>query len=87
VDMAGNNESFKTVWVDNGTGGGGVDPFNLILILIIIGILVAIAIPAIFGMRRKAKESDAKASNKDIGTTWAQLMDDVKKEPPKEQKK
>jgi len=85
VDKAGNTvEQTIQFTVDTGAGGGGgIDLFNLILVVLIIGVLAGIAIPAIFGMRRKAKESDAKAAVKDIVTATVQMIDDTKKEPGK----
>lgn len=86
VDSAGNAETPKTKNIETVQGGGGVDLFNLIMVLIIIGLIVAIAIPSIFGMRRRAKESDSKAAIKDIGTSVAQMEDDVKKGPDESSK-
>jgi parallel beta-helix repeat protein len=85
IDGAGNevNKTIQFTVDTGGGGGGGIDMLNLILVILVIGILVGIAIPAIFGMRRKAKESDAKAGVKDIGTSTAQMMEDTKEESGK----
>ncbi len=86
VDVAGNIEAPKTLNVEKeDEGGWGGLGFTFWITLATIAILVSIVIPAIFGMRRKAKESDAKAAIKDIGTAVAQLTDDSmqKGEPPK----
>jgi hypothetical protein len=86
VDVAGNIEAPKTLKIEKeDEGGWGGLGFTFWITLAAIAILASIAIPAIFGMRRKAKESDAKAPIKDIGTAIAQLKDDsVQKErPPK----
>ena len=45
-------------------------------------------VPAILGMRRKAKESEAKSAIKDIGSPMAQYMDEAtqkKESPPKDE--
>jgi type II secretory pathway pseudopilin PulG len=44
--------------------------------VVVIGTLTSLAVPAIFGMRRKAKTTDAKAVIKDSVTAIAQLFDD-----------
>lgn len=55
---------------------------ELIIVIMIIGILVAIAIPAIYGMRRKAKEADARSVVKGALAAIAQLFDDNKAKWP-----
>ncbi|OGS43014.1 MAG: hypothetical protein A3K76_01245 [Euryarchaeota archaeon RBG_13_57_23] len=86
VDNAGNTEETKTLEVEKEEEGGTAGFFGLSfwLVLLIIALLILIGVPKLFGMRRKAKESDAKAANKDIGTAMAQFMDDsgAKKGPP-----
>jgi parallel beta-helix repeat protein len=83
IDEAGNAEGAKTIYVDNGGGGGGIDLFGLAMVILIIAIIAAIGIPAILWMRRRAKESDSKAPIKDIGTAMAQMEDDAPKDPGK----
>jgi len=87
VDIAGNTEETKTLSVEKeDDGGGGGLGFTFWIALATIAIIVCIAIPAIFGMRRKAKGSDAKAAVKDIGTAVAQFSDEStsgKEKPPK----
>ena len=88
VDVAGNTEETKTLNVDKEEeGGGGGLGFTFWLALAIIALIIILSIPAIFGMRRKAKESDAKAAIKDIGTSMAQLIDDTSSEKEKTPKK
>lgn len=90
VDVAGNTEETKTLNVEReDDGGGGVLGFpglTFWIVLAIVAILMSISIPRIFGMRRKAKESDARAQTKDIGTAVAQLLDEspLEKEKPPE---
>ena len=88
IDVAGNVEAVKNEQVEiSGGGGGGIDWITWIIVIMTIAILVSISIPLIFGMRRKAKESDAKAQIKDIGTAMAQLQDDSKMKPQNEETK
>jgi len=82
TDNASQTATWNTTVTVSAGGGGGIDLFNLVLMLLIIGLIAAIAIPAIFGMRRRAKEADSKAGVKDIGTPFAQMMDDTKKVEP-----
>lgn len=82
IDVAGNAETVKNEQIEiSGGSGGGIDWFTWIIVIMTIAILVSISIPSIFGMRRRAKESDAKAQIKDIGTAMAQLQDDSKMKP------
>jgi hypothetical protein len=86
VDVAGNTEDTKTLSVEKEVeGGGGGLGFTFWIALASIAIIVCIAIPTIFGMRRKAKESDAKAAVKDIGTAVTQYSDisSGKEKPPR----
>jgi hypothetical protein len=77
VDNAGNTEEASTTIVKE--GGFGLDFWMVILTM---AILVGIAIGATFGMRRKAKESDARSAIKDIGSTYSQMMEEG---PPKQE--
>ncbi|HEX7392166.1 MAG TPA: hypothetical protein VF374_04370 [Thermoplasmata archaeon] len=97
IDFAGNVEETMTLEVekeavededDDGQGGGGLGflSWDFFIVLAIIALIAIIAIPKLFGMTRKAKESDAKAARKDIGTAMMQMADDTtpkKEEPPK----
>ena len=79
IDNAGNAGDISLQFLDNGSGGStvfGVDLWSLIMVLLVIAILAGIAIPAIFGMRRKAKDADTKAIIKDAMSPVAQLVDD-----------
>ena len=87
VDKAGNTvEQTIQFTVDTGAGGGGgIDLFNLILVVLIIGVIAGIAIPAIFGMRRKAKTEPPKGqpadnSKIDVGK-WYETGKKKKAEP------
>ncbi len=87
VDHAGNVEGMKTVDFEKEPGGGAAPlTIDFWIVLAVIAISAAIAIPAVFGMRRRAKESDSRAAKKDIGTAVAQMEDDSGpgKEPPPE---
>ncbi len=81
VDAAGNEEDaeLREVEVIRTETTFSLDWWMVILIL---ALLMIIASGAIFGMRRKAKESDARAAVKDIGTAMSQMMDDVPQKPP-----
>lgn len=81
TDNASQTATWNTTVTVSAGGGGGIDLFNLVFVLLIIGLIVAIAIPSIFGMRRKAKEADSRAGIKDIGTSVAQMKDDVTADP------
>jgi hypothetical protein len=82
TDLAGNVEETQSLEleVEEEGGGGILADMNFYMVLAIIAIIVLISIGAIFGMRRRAKESDSKAAIKDIGTTYSQMM---MEEPPK----
>jgi len=89
-DVAGNNETLQTMAVENGDGAP-VDVFGLpwylwiALAAAVLAIAAVIAVPKVFGMRRKAKESDSRAAVKDIGTSVAQFADDVPSGSPDEE--
>ncbi len=89
VDAAGNAEAAQTLEVEVGDDGGafGFGDWTFWMVIALIAIIAIISIGAIFGMRRKAKESDAKSAIKDIGTAVSQMQEDVTppqtQEPPK----
>ncbi len=82
TDLAGNVEEMQSLEVEiEEEGGGGIlADMTFYMVLAIIAIVAIIAIGAIFGMRRKATESDAKAVIKDRVSAVAQLQ---MEEPPK----
>jgi competence protein ComGC len=88
VDFAGNTGETNTLTVekkaveddDQDGGGAGFLGWDFFIVLAIIALIILISVPKLFGMRRKAKESDARAAVKDIGTAYAQMM---MEEPPK----
>ncbi|MBU1158051.1 MAG: hypothetical protein KKE24_01775 [Candidatus Thermoplasmatota archaeon] len=85
IDNAGNAGDISLQLLDNGSGGTtvfGVDLWTLIIVLLILAIIVGISIPLIYGMRRKAKVSDAKAVMKDAVSPIAQLYDEPSPPPP-----
>ena len=87
VDNAGNTEETKTLIVEKeDEGGAGGLGFTFWFVLLILALLIILAVPKLFGMRRRAKESDAKAAIKDLGSPMAQYVDDTttKKESPPE---
>jgi hypothetical protein len=81
VDVAGNNETVKSVSVE-GSSAFSLDWWMVVLIGVI---LLLIAIGAIFGMRRKAKESDSRAQFKDMPSVMAQMEEDTGKPASPEQ--
>lgn len=94
VDVAGNSEEAKSLTVEmevveeeeQDGGGAGFLGWDFFIVLAIIALIILISVPKLFGMRRKAKESDARAAVKDIGTAMSQYVDDTtvkKEEPPK----
>lgn len=86
VDMAGNSEAAQSleVEVEEEERGGGlsIGDWTLWIALAVIAIIAAIAIGAVFMMRRKARESDARSAVKDIGTSVSQMMDEGPPKPP-----
>jgi hypothetical protein len=88
VDFAGNTGETNTLTVekkaveddDQDGGGAGFLGWDFFILLAIIALIILISVPKLFGMRRRAKESDARAAVKDIGTAYAQMM---MEEPPK----
>jgi hypothetical protein len=88
VNVAGNEEDARnvTLTVDAETDDEGATLFGFDwtfwLVLMILVILIMIAVPKLFGMRRKATESSSKAAVKDIGTAVAQMADDTGGPPP-----
>ena len=83
VDVAGNEEDTRnvTLTVEADTDDDGATLFGFDwtfwFVLMIIVLLMMIAVPKLFGMRRAAKESSSKAAIKDIGTAVAQMADDT----------
>ena len=83
VDIAGNQEDVRTLEVE-GSSGAGAFNLEMWMVLMITALIILISLGAIFGMRRKAKDSDTKAIIKDIGSPMAQLKDDTyEPKPPK----
>ncbi|MBE0518913.1 MAG: chitobiase/beta-hexosaminidase C-terminal domain-containing protein, partial [Thermoplasmata archaeon] len=85
IDNAGNAGDISVQLLDNGSGGTtvfGVDLWTLIIVLLVLAIIIGISIPLIYGMRRKAKVSDAKAVMKDAVSPIAQLYDEPSPPPP-----
>lgn len=76
VDVAGNTEAVRTLYVDLPAAGVLGQIGELWLVLLIIGLMAAIAIPVIFGMRRKAKMADSRAVIKDSVSSVSQMMDE-----------
>ncbi|MBN1678083.1 MAG: hypothetical protein JW880_06045, partial [Candidatus Thermoplasmatota archaeon] len=84
VDAAGNAEATHSleVEVENGQGSAILGDWTLYIVLAIIAIIAIISIGAIFGMRRRARESDAKAAIKDVGSPVSQMMEEEPPKPP-----
>jgi len=80
VDRAGNVRDC-TVNFEISTGGGvfAGDLLGIAFVILTLALLAGIAIPKMFAMRRKAKESDSRAAIKDI-TTAQVIMKEA--EPP-----
>lgn len=81
VDVAGNQEPPEERQVEVIRTES---TFNLEwwLVLFVTMLLAMIALGKLFGMRRRAKESDARSGIKDIGTAMSQMMDDAPAKPP-----
>jgi len=88
TDLAGNVEETQSleVEVEEEGGGGILADMNFYMVLAIIAIIAMIAIGAIFGMRRKATESDSKAVIKDSVSAVAQLQMEEPPKPPEDGK-
>ncbi|MEW5748785.1 MAG: hypothetical protein AB1793_08410 [Candidatus Thermoplasmatota archaeon] len=81
VDAAGNQEPVeeRQVEVIRTESAFNLEWWMVVLVGLL---LLMIALGKIFGMRRKAKESDARSAVKDIGTAMSQMMEDVPQKPP-----
>lgn len=81
VDVAGNQEPAEERQVEVIRTESA---FNLEwwMVLLVALLIAMIALGKVFGMRRRAKESDARSAVKDIGTAMSQMMDDVPQKPP-----
>jgi len=83
VDVAGNEEDTRnvTLTVEADTDDDGATLFGFDwtfwFVLMIIVLLIMIAVPKLLGKLKAAKESDARAAIKDIGTAVSQFADDT----------
>ncbi len=84
TDAAGHNETVNSIEVEGATGTTifGMDLWTLLLIIVI---MVAIAVPAVFGLRRRAKAGGSGPVIKDAMPPGAQLGDDASASWPEEQ--
>jgi parallel beta-helix repeat protein len=81
-DMAGNvAERTISFEISSSMTSNSFD-LTWVIVILTIGILVGISVPKIFGMRKKAKESDVRAAVKDTAAGKAQLYDDYKPKEP-----
>ena len=76
VDVAGNTEAVKTLYVEVPAAGMFGQIGELWIVLLIIALMAVIAVPVIFGMRRKAQMADSRAVMKDAVSPVAQLLDE-----------